>query len=374
MTTMHTLNPTADPATDIDEVARLIRADGTRVCDGELDPWVDDVDHAFLRDLYRDMSLVRRVDTEGVALQRQGELGLWAPCRGQEAAQVGTARALRPDDFVFPSYRELGVGLVRGAEPADVVLSWRGEVHATYDPQRMRTAPPQIIIGAQSLHAVGYAMGIQRDRGGEIAVAYFGDGATSQGDVHEGFVWAAAYDAPLVFFCQNNQWAISVPLDRQTRVPLYQRARGYGFPGVRVDGNDVLACLAVTRWALEECRTGNGPVLVEAFTYRMDSHTTSDDATRYRLADEVELWKLKDPIERVRVHLSRRHGVEPEFFEGVDAEADALGERLRAFCRAMPQPGPERMFSEVYAAASPQVDAQRAEYLAYHASFVDEEG
>jgi pyruvate dehydrogenase E1 component alpha subunit len=200
-------------------------------------------------------------------------------------------------------------------------------------------------------------------------MCFFGDGATSQGDVHEGFVWAAAYDAPVVFYCQNNQWAISVPLEKQTRVPLYQRARGYGFPGIRVDGNDVLACLAVSRWALEECRSGNGPVLVEAFTYRMDSHTTSDDASRYRLADEVELWKLKDPIERVRVNLVREHGVEPEFFSGVDAEADALAERLRAFCLAMPDPPPDRIFSEVYADASPQLEAQRAEYLAYHASF-----
>jgi pyruvate dehydrogenase E1 component alpha subunit len=200
-------------------------------------------------------------------------------------------------------------------------------------------------------------------------MCFFGDGATSQGDVHEGFVWAAAYDAPVVFYCQNNQWAISVPLEKQTRVPLYQRARGYGFPGIRVDGNDVLACLAVSRWALEECRSGNGPVLVEAFTYRMDSHTTSDDASRYRLADEVELWKLKDPIERVRVNLVREHGVEPEFFSGVDAEADALAERLRAFCLAMPDPSPDRIFSEVYADASPQLEAQRAEYLAYHASF-----
>ena len=146
-------------------------------------------------------------------------------------------------------------------------------------------------------------------------MCFFGDGATSQGDVHEGFVWAAVYDAPVVFYCQNNQWAISEPTERQTRVPLYRRAQGYGFPGVRVDGNDVLACLAVSRWALEECRTGNGPVLIEAFTYRMDAHTTSDDPSRYRLADELELWKLKDPIERVRVNLVREHGVGQAFFD-----------------------------------------------------------
>jgi 2-oxoisovalerate dehydrogenase E1 component alpha subunit len=200
-------------------------------------------------------------------------------------------------------------------------------------------------------------------------MCFFGDGATSQGDVHEGFVWAAVYDAPVVFYCQNNQWAISEPNERQTRVPLYRRAQGYGFPGIRVDGNDVLACLAVSRWALEECRSGNGPVLVEAFTYRMDAHTTSDDPTRYRLADELELWKLKDPLERVRVHLVRGHEVGTDFFDEVSAESDALAARLRAHCLAMPQPGPERIFSNVYAEPSPELDAQRDAYLAYCASF-----
>ena len=173
----------------------------------------------------------------------------------------------------------------------------------------------------------------------QATMCFFGDGATSQGDVHEGFVWAAEYDAPVVFYCQNNQWAISEPTERQTRVPLYRRAQGYGFPGIRVDGNDVLACLAVSRWALEECRSGNGPVLIEAFTYRMDAHTTSDDPSRYRLADELA------------------------------AESDALAARLRAHCHAMPQPGPERIFSHVYAEPSAELDAQRDAYLAYCASF-----
>jgi 2-oxoisovalerate dehydrogenase E1 component alpha subunit len=177
------------------------------------------------------------------------------------------------------------------------------------------------------------------------------------------------YDAPVVFFCQNNQWAISEPLERQTRVPLYQRARGYGFPGIRVDGNDVLATLAVTRWALRECRTGNGPVLIEACTYRMDAHTTSDDPSRYRLADELELWKLKDPIERVRVNLVREHQVGQDFFDDVTAESDALADRVRQFCHNMPDPGPERVFSQVYAEDSVPLNTQRDEYLTYHASF-----
>ncbi len=329
-----------------------------------------------LKSLYRDMVLVRRADREGNALQRQGQLGIWVPLLGQEAAQIGSGRALRPEDMAFPSYREHGVAWCRGVDPTELLGIFRGTDNGSWDSVERRFHPYTIVIGNQCLNATGYAMGqrfeskVGDPETGEATICYFGDGATSQGDVHEGFVWAAAYDAPLVFFCQNNQWAISVPLSRQTRVPLYQRARGYGFPGVRVDGNDVLACLAVTRWALEECRTGNGPVLIEAFTYRMDAHTTSDDATRYRLADEVELWKLKDPIERVRVHLVRSLGVEQEFFDALDAEADELAVRLRDFCRAMPNPGPQRMFSEVYAQASPQVDAQRDEYLAYHASFV----
>ncbi|MGH3988520.1 MAG: thiamine pyrophosphate-dependent dehydrogenase E1 component subunit alpha, partial [Pseudonocardiaceae bacterium] len=234
-----------------------------------------------------------------------------------------------------------------------------------------------IVIANQCLHATGYAMGQRLDgkigdaETGEATIAFFGDGATSQGDVHEAFVWAAVYDAPVVFFCQNNQWAISAGLDRQTRVPLYRRSLGYGFPGIRVDGNDVLATLAVTRWALRECRTGNGPVLIEACTYRMGAHTTSDDPTRYRLATELEEWKLKDPIERVRVHLVREGLAEPEFFQRMAAESDELAARLRDYCTSMPVPGPERIFSKVYAEPSPYLEAQREEFLAYHASFAD---
>ena len=208
-------------------------------------------------------------------------------------------------------------------------------------------------------------------RTAEATICFFGDGATSQGDVHEGFVWAAVYDAPVVFYCQNNQWAISEPTERQSRVPLYKRASGYGFPGIRVDGNDVLACLAVTRWALEECRTGNGPVLIEAFTYRMDAHTTSDDPSRYRLADELELWKLKDPIERVRVNLVREHGV------GQDVLRRRAG-RVRRAGRAVPRvlrghAGARRrpdVLPGLRGAARPVLEAQRRPaYLEYHASF-----
>jgi 2-oxoisovalerate dehydrogenase E1 component alpha subunit len=358
------------------ELVQLLTPEGVRVDDERFGPWAADAGVEQLQGFYRDMVLTRRFDREGNALQRQGQLGLWVPLLGQEAAQIGAGRALTAKDMVFPSYREHGVAWCRGIDPTDLLGIFRGTDHGTWDPYEARFHLYTIVIGNQCLNATGYAMG-QRfegrvgsgNGGDEATMCFFGDGATSQGDVHEGFVWAAAYDAPVVFYCQNNQWAISVPLERQTRVPLYQRARGYGFPGVRVDGNDVLACLAASRWALEECRTGNGPVLIEAFTYRMDAHTTSDDPSRYRLADELELWKLKDPIERVRVHLVRECGVGQGFFDSVQEESDELAARFRAFCLAMPDPGPERMFSEVYAELSPQLEAEKAAYLEYAAGF-----
>jgi pyruvate dehydrogenase E1 component alpha subunit len=357
------------------DLVQLLTPEGERVRDERFDSYAADVGVAELQGLYRDMVLVRRFDREANALQRQGQLGIWVPLLGQEAAQIGAGRALAPMDMAFPSYREHGVAWCRGIDPTELLGIFRGTDQGGWDSRATRFHLYTIVIGNQCLNATGYAMGQKFESkvgdgpDTEATMCFFGDGATSQGDVHEGFVWAAVYDAPVVFYCQNNQWAISEPTERQTRVPLYKRAQGYGFPGIRVDGNDVLACLAVSRWALEECRTGNGPVLVEAFTYRMDAHTTSDDPTRYRLAGELELWKLKDPIERVRVHLVRSLGVEQGYFDEVAAESDALAERFRRFCMEMPAPAPDRMFSQVYAEESPLVAAQREAYLAYHASF-----
>ena len=360
-----------------ENLVQLLNPEGQRVSHPQFGL---EISPAEIQSLYRDMALVRRADREAKALQRQGELGLWAPLLGQEAAQIGAGRAMAPQDMAFPSYREHGVAWCRGVDPTELFGIFRGVDQGSWDPISTGFGLYTIVIANQCLHATGYAMGQRLDgkigdaENGEATICFFGDGATSQGDVHEGFVWAAVYDAPVVFFCQNNQWAISASLDRQTRVPLYRRARGYGFPGIRVDGNDVLATLAVTRWALRECRTGNGPVLIEACTYRMDAHTTSDDPTRYRLADELEEWKLKDPLERVRVHLLREGLTTAEFFDGVAAEADELAARLRSYCTSMPAPGPERIFSEVYAEPSPLLDAARDEHLAYLASFADASG
>ena len=326
-----------------------------------------------IRALYRDLVLVRRIDFEAIALQRQGELGIWASLLGQEAAQVGSGRALAPADMAFPTYREHGVAWCRGLDPTKLLELFRGVSHGGWDPRVHNFHLYTIVIGSQTLHATGYAMGIQRDgavgEDGEAVIAYFGDGATSQGDVNEAFIWASVTNAPVVFFCQNNQWAISEPLERQSRVPLYRRAQGFGFPGVRVDGNDVLACLAVTRKALQAAREGQGPTLIEAFTYRMGAHTTTDDPTRYRLAAELETWKLKDPIERVKAYLVRNELADERFFTDLDAESDQVGARIRKACQEMPDPGPLTIFDNVYAEPSALLESERDQYAAYLETF-----
>jgi len=200
-------------------------------------------------------------------------------------------------------------------------------------------------------------------------IGYFGDGATSQGDVNEAFIWASVFNAPVVFFCQNNQWAISEPIERQTKIPLYQRALGFGFPGLRVDGNDVLAVYAVTKAALQRAREGSGPSFIEAYTYRMGAHTTSDDPTRYRLSDDLEHWKLKDPIERVKAYLSRNGIADDEYFSGIEAEADSMATTLRRGCLELPDPSPMSIFDLVYEESTPELDEQREEFGAYLASF-----
>ena len=352
------------------ELIQLLTPEGERA---EHPDYPLEISAEEIKGLYRDLVLVRRIDFEAIALQRQGELGIWASLLGQEAAQVGSGRALEPRDMAFPTYREHGVAWCRGLDPAKLLELYRGVSHGGWDPKAHNFHLYTIVIGSQTLHATGYAMGIQRDgavgEDGEAVIAYFGDGATSQGDVNEAFIFASVTNAPVVFFCQNNQWAISEPLERQSRVPLYRRAHGFGFPGVQVDGNDVLACLAVTRKAMQAAREGQGPTLIEAYTYRMGAHTTTDDPTRYRLASELEMWKLKDPIERVRAYLVRTGQAEPEFFAAVEAEAKEVGARIREACRTMPDPPPLAIFDNVYAEPTSILREEREQYAAYLDSF-----
>lgn len=366
-----TLTPAADRSTDTENVARLLDHTGARIRDERLDPWIADVDAPMLRQLYRDMALTRRLDAEGVALQRQGHLGLWAPAQGQEAVQIGTAWACQDDDFLFPSYREIGIELVRGVEPADFVMVWHGVQHSSFDPFAVHIASPQIIIGAQSLHAVGYAMGIQRDGGDQVAVAYFGDGATSQGDVSEAMVFAASFGSPIVFVCSNNQWAISEPVALQAQYPIAGRAPGFGIPSMRVDGNDVLACLAAMRWAADHARSGRGPAFLEAVTYRLGPHTTSDDPTRYRDAAEVEHWRARDPLTRVETYLRGLGAFDDAFAAAVSADADRFTAAMRRAVVDAPAPAPLGVFDHVYAEPHTGIDEQRAAYAAYLDGFAD---
>jgi 2-oxoisovalerate dehydrogenase E1 component alpha subunit len=362
------------PASDSPQLVQLLTPEGERVDDPEFD---FDLDDEAIKGFYRDLVMTRRIDVEATALQRQGELGIWAQLLGQEAAQIGSGRALRPQDFAFPTYREHGVAWCRGVNPLELLGLFRGIDQGSWDPREHNFSLYTIVIGAQALHAAGYAMGMQRDgvvgtgdpERDAAVIGYFGDGATSQGDVNEAFIWAAVYNAPVVFFCQNNQWAISEPIERQSRIPLYQRALGFGFPGIRVDGNDVLAVYAVTKAALQRAREGSGPTFVEAYTYRMGAHTTSDDPTRYRLSDELEHWKLKDPIERVKAYLARHADTGDDFFDEVNEEADRLASKLRSDCLALPDPSPLSIFDQVYAETTPELVAQRDEFGAYLDSF-----
>ncbi len=331
-----------------------------------------DVTADELRGMYREMVLTRRFDAESTALQRQGELGLWIPSLGQEASQTGSARAFGARDMLFPSYREHGVALARGVSPGQLLSMFRGAALSGWDPEKYRFGIYTVVLGAQTLHAVGYAMGIQRDGGDEAVAVYFGDGASSQGDVSEAMNWAAVFGAPVVFCCQNNQWAISVPSSRQSRTPLYQRAAGFGFPGVQVDGNDVLAVLAVTRWAAERARAGEGPTMIESFTYRMGPHTTSDDPSRYRSDAEVEAWRLRDPIARLGAHLRLIDAADERFFAEVAEESDALAEETRRACLEMPLPAGEELFDHVYADEQDELAEQRRTYRDYAASFLAE--
>lgn len=361
--------PIIDTENDLELTERIIAPDGTRVPNPQLDRYVQDIDFQTLRDLHRDMVVLRRIDAEGIALQRQGQLGLWAPCNGQEAAQIGTGRALDARDFVFPSYRETGVMYSRGAQPADYVRMWRGEEGAAYDPAELRIAPLQIIIGAQTLHAVGYAMGIRFDDADEVAVTYFGDGATSQGDVNEAMVFAASYRAPVVFVCQNNHWAISEPVGLQSQFPLAGRAPGFGIPSMRVDGNDVLACMAAMRWALEHARSGKGPAYIEAVTYRMGPHTTADDPKRYRSDEDLERWRRRDPIARMEAHLRAAGELTDEHIASVQEQADEMARQMRAACLGMTTRPAMAVFDRVYAEPHSGLERERDEYAAYLATF-----
>jgi 2-oxoisovalerate dehydrogenase E1 component alpha subunit len=367
-----TASTLSDQAAFGDGALGLLGPDGTLRSSSGLDLAVT---AELCRPMYRDMVLARRLDEEAYNLQRQGELGLWLSCRGQEAAQVGSIRALRADDHVFPSYRDHAAALCRGIGPAELLSQWRGTSHGAWDPSTYRFHIYSLVLATQLLHATGYALGVQADRRrdpavDEIVLVYFGDGAASQGDANEAFNWAAATGAPIVFFCQNNQWAISTPSSAQSRAPLHRRAAGFGLNSICVDGNDVLAVNAATRAAADSVRAGGPPAFIEAVTYRMAGHSTSDDPNRYRDAADVAAWRERDPVDRMRELLDAMGWADPAYHASLAAEADELGAATRAACLGLVAAPLEETFRNTLVTETETLRAERVQFTAYRESFL----
>jgi pyruvate dehydrogenase E1 component alpha subunit len=346
----------------MDQPVQLIGPDGTTTAESR---YRRDLPPETLVWLYENLVVTRDLDVEFVNLQRQGELALYASCRGQEAAQVGAAACLRKTDWLFPQFRELGVFMVRGIAPGQVAALWRGAWHGGLDFTSKCCAPIAIPIATHAPHAVGAAMAAQRLGEDSLTVAFLGDGATSEGDSHEAMNMAAVEKAPCVFYIQNNQWAISVPASRQYAGPtIAHRASGYGMPGIRVDGNDILACYAVMAEAAERARAGEGPTLIEAVTYRMEPHTTSDDATRYRSAAEIAEWSARDPIARYRTYLQQMGILTERVEQRVEARSVRVRAELRDAVVGAPDPDADELFEHVYAEITPELSSQRAQLRA----------
>ena len=376
------MTPSFEAPAEASDVVRVLAADGSYDPSGAAErylPLIDALTDTELETFYRDMVVVRAFDRQATNLQRQGQLALWPPSLGQEAAQVGSARATRAHDHVFPSYREHVVVTTRGVDPIDIIRLMRGLTHGGWDPTDPKNGNTRIytlVLGSQTLHAAGFGMGLVFDKRtgtgdpekDEALIVYYGDGSSSQGDVHEAMVFAASYRTPQVFFLQNNHWAISVPVSTQSRSPLFRRAAGYGMPSIQVDGNDVLASYAVAKTALDEARAGEGPRAIEALTYRMGAHTTSDDPTKYRTSDEEESWARRDPIARMHAYL-RSRGASDAFFAGVEDDAAAYADDVRIRTNALGDLDREVMFGHVYSEPHPLIDEQRRWLADYEASF-----
>ncbi|GAA1211616.1 thiamine pyrophosphate-dependent dehydrogenase E1 component subunit alpha [Rhodoglobus aureus] len=362
---------------------QLLSPEGTLVqrdANEQYIPYVDKLSDDALYEFHRHMVVMRRFDIEAANLQRQGQLALWIPSNGQEAAQVGSALAAKPQDHLFPAYREHVIARIRGVDPVTILAMLRGHSHGGWDPKEHNNFHLYtLVIGSQTLHATGYAMGINLD--GMVGtgdpdkdtavMVYFGDGSTSQGDVSEAMVFAASYQTPQVFFLQNNHWAISVPVSRQSRTPLYLRGEGFGIPSVQIDGNDVLASFAVTKANLDAARSGHGPSFIEALTYRMGAHTTSDDPSKYRHDSELEFWGQRDPITRFENFL-RGRGASDTVFADIAAEGDDLAADIRKRITELEVPANSTMFDHVYSDPHPVMDAQRQALADFETSF--EEG
>lgn len=332
---------------------------------GKLDKKLEpDIPEDTLVRLYETMLLGRRFDERLLALQRQGRIGTFAPITGQEASQIGAIAILESSDWFVPSFRETGAAIWRGQSLKDVIIFSAGYNEGIQIPEDSHDLPIAVPVGSQVLHAVGIGYGVKYREKDEVVMVFFGDGATSEGDFHEGMNFAGVFQLPVIFVCQNNQWAISVPRSRQTASEtLAQKALAYGVPGIQVDGNDVLAVYAAAAEAVERARNGEGPTLIEAVTYRMSVHTTADDPKKYRSEDEVEEWKKRDPIDRFQKYL-----VDKEILD--DDKIEKIGSRIKERIQksvdeaeeAMKNLGdPLDMFDHMYADMPPYLKSQREE-------------
>ncbi|HEV7948502.1 MAG TPA: thiamine pyrophosphate-dependent dehydrogenase E1 component subunit alpha [Glaciihabitans sp.] len=364
---------------------QLLSPEGSLVTSDKTDeylPYINKLSDEQLQDFHRHMVVIRRFDTEAANLQRQGQMGLWVPSMGQEGAQVGSGFAAKSQDHIFPAYREHSIARIRGVDVIDIVRMLRGTTHGGWNPAEHNNFHLYtLVIGAHTLHATGYAMGIALDGkfatgnpdSDEAVIVYFGDGASSQGDVSESMVFAASFQTPQVFFLQNNHWAISVPVTTQSRTPLYLRPSGFGIPGVQIDGNDVLASYAVTAKNLDDARGGAGPRFIEALTYRIGAHTSSDDPTKYRLDSELDYWRERDPIMRFEAYL-RSRGEGDAFFEEVRVEAEDHAADVRHRTLELETPPTGLIFDHVYSEPHPLMAEEKAWLAAYEESFNENGG
>jgi 2-oxoisovalerate dehydrogenase E1 component alpha subunit len=345
------LLPAANPTTLLDPAGRAVPGDGPDLPDADV-----------LLALYRMMVLGRRFDTQATALTKQGRLAVYPSARGQEACQIGAVLALRPQDWLFPTYRDSMAVTARGVDPVQVLTLLRGDWHSGYDPYQHRVAPQCTPLATNTLHAVGLARAATIKGEDTVALVMLGDGATSEGDTHAALNFAAVWKSPVVFLIQNNGYAISVPLAKQTAAPsLAHKGIGYGIPATVVDGNDVAAVYAVLRRAVTSAAAGGGPVLIEALTYRVEAHTNADDATRYRSQDEVDGWLRRDPVTRLRNHLRDRGLLDEAAIAKTDAEAEAQAAALRQRMTTDTRHDPDDLFRYVYAEPTPELRRQQRE-------------
>lgn len=358
------LLPTKTPLT-------LLSTDGQPVHSTDLDMPGDDV----LVRLHRQMVLGRRFDTQATALTKQGRLAVYPSARGQEASEIGAVAALRPQDWLFPTYRDSMAVVARGVDPVEALVLLRGDWHCGYDPYAHRVAPQCTPLATNAPHAVGVAHAARLKGEDTVALVMLGDGATSEGDTHTALNFAAVWNSPVVFFVQNNGYAISVPVAKQTAAPsLAHKGIGYGIPGMLVDGNDPAAVYAAVRRAVESAAGGGGPTLIEALTYRMEAHTNADDAARYRPEAEVRKWLARDPVTRIRRYLLDQGLVDAAALSALDAEAEEQAGDLRRRMNTDTLPDPADLFRFVYAEPTPVLRREQQELAAELDELRDEAG